>query len=50
MMYLLALIIIGSLFTTIDDSPLSECMGTVVESYDNYEEAVAFCNTVLEAE
>ena len=48
-MYLLALIIIGSLFTTIDDSPLSGCMGTVVESQDNYKEALAFCNTVLEA-
>tara|TARA_B110000977_G_scaffold169980_1_gene220340 strand:+ start:168 stop:320 length:153 start_codon:yes stop_codon:yes gene_type:complete len=49
MMYLLALIIIGSvLTTTVDDSPLSHCMGTVVESYENYEEAVAFCNTVVE--
>ena len=49
MMYLLALIIIGSvLTTTVDDSPLSHCMGTVVESYENYEEAVAFCNTVAE--
>ena len=48
-MYLLALIIIGSvLTTTVDDSPLSHCMGTVVESYENYEEAVAFCNTVVE--
>ena len=49
MMYLLALIIIGSvLTTTVDDSPLSHCMGTVVESNENYEEAVAFCNTVVE--
>tara|TARA_B110000503_G_C7059027_1_gene375812 strand:- start:671 stop:823 length:153 start_codon:yes stop_codon:yes gene_type:complete len=50
MIYVAAFIIIGSLFTTNDDSPLSECMGTVVESYVNYEEAVAFCNTVLEVE
>ena len=49
MMYILALVIIGSvLTTTVDDSPLSHCMGTVVESYENYEEAVAFCNTVVE--
>ena len=47
-MYLLALIIIGNvLTTTVDDSTLSHCMGTVVESYKNYEEAVAFCNAVV---
>ena len=50
MIYIIALVIIGSIFNTVDDSPLSECIGTVVESYENYEEAVAFCNTVLEVE
>ena len=48
-MYLLALIIIGSvLTTTVDDSPLSHCMGTVAESHKNYVDAVAFCNAVVE--
>lgn len=48
-MYLLALIIIGSVFTTaVDDSPLSHCMGTVVESHKNYVDAVAFCNAVVQ--
>jgi len=48
MMYLLALIIIGSVLTTVDDdSPLSHCMGTVVESHKNYVDAVAFCNKVV---
>jgi hypothetical protein len=48
-MYLLALIIIGSvLTTTVDDSPLSHCMDTVVESHKNYVDAVAFCNAVVE--
>ena len=48
MMYILALVIIGSvLTTTVDDSPLSHCMGTVVESHKNYVDAVAFCNTVV---
>ena len=47
-MYLLALIIIGSVLTTaVDDSPLSHCMGTVVESHKNYVDAVAFCNAVV---
>ena len=49
MMYLLALIIIGSVLTTaVDDSPLSHCMGTVVESHKNYVDAVAFCNAVVQ--
>jgi len=48
-MYLLALIIIGSVLTTaVDDSPLSHCMGTVVESHKNYVDAVAFCNAVVQ--
>ena len=48
-MYLLVLIIIGSVFTTaVDDSPLSHCMGTVVESHKNYVDAVAFCNAVVQ--
>ena len=49
MMYIIVLIIIGSvLTTTVDDSPLSHCMGTVVESHKNYVDAVAFCNAVVE--
>ena len=49
MMYIIVLIIIGSVFTTaVDDSPLSHCMGTVVESHKNYVDAVAFCNAVVE--
>ena len=49
MMYILALVIIGSVLTTaVDDSPLSHCMGTVVESYENYGEAIKFCNAVIE--
>tara|TARA_B110000037_G_C16741057_1_gene351200 strand:- start:274 stop:423 length:150 start_codon:yes stop_codon:yes gene_type:complete len=48
-MYIIVLIIIGSVFTTaVDDSPLSHCMGTVVESHKNYVDAVAFCNAVVE--
>ena len=49
MMYILALVIIGSvLTTTVDDSPLSHCMGTVVESYENYGEAIKFCNKICD--
>ena len=49
MMYIIVLIIIGSVFTTaVDDSPLSHCMGSVVESHKNYVDAVAFCNAVVE--